>query len=154
MGEVFPKGGGLARRDVLCHAKPKDAEQAAVWKKLVEYTLGPPDTREVALSAGKDKRENFEWLLPHRPAIGRTGAAEKLTALFFMVSEVERLRMTQAGADIELRNSMLDFDFDKRLIKSSMASTVERGLRTFRSTHTRLNSSGGRSSSSLRVPER
>jgi hypothetical protein len=52
-------------RDVLflCHAKPKDAEQAAVWKKLVENTLEPPDTWEVALSAGKDKRENFERLL-------------------------------------------------------------------------------------------
>jgi len=62
--------------------------------------------------------------------------------------------MAQAGADIELRNSMLDFDFERRLIRSSMASTVERGLRTFRSTHTRLNSSGGRSNSSLRVPER
>jgi len=71
-------------RDVLflCHAKPKDAE-AAVGKRLVEYTLGPPDTWEVALSAGKDKRENFKRLLPHRPAIGRTGAAGKLAALFY-----------------------------------------------------------------------
>lgn len=67
---------------VLCHAKPKDAEQVAVWKKLVENTLGLPDTWEVALSAGKDKRENFEWLLPHRPAFDRTGEARKLTALF------------------------------------------------------------------------
>jgi 60 kDa SS-A/Ro ribonucleoprotein len=47
----------------LFHAKPKDAEQAAVWKKLVENTLEPHDTWEVALSAGKDKRENFERLL-------------------------------------------------------------------------------------------
>src|SRR5258707_2689813 len=52
-------------RDVLflCHAKPKDEAQAALWKKLVENTLEPPDTWEVALSAGKDKRENFERLL-------------------------------------------------------------------------------------------
>src|SRR5207302_2565599 len=74
--------------------------------------------------------------------------------LFFVVAEMERFGRAQAGADIELRNSMLDFDFDSRLIKSSMASTVESGLRTLRSTQTRLNSSGGRSSSSLRVPER
>jgi 60 kDa SS-A/Ro ribonucleoprotein len=47
----------------LCHAKLKDAEQAAVWKKLVENTLESPDTWEVALSAGKDKRENFQRLL-------------------------------------------------------------------------------------------
>src|SRR5258708_40042911 len=75
-------------------------------------------------------------------------------AFFFLVTETERLRIAQAGADIELKNSMLDFDFDSRLINSSMASTVERGLRTLRSTQTRLNSSGGRSNSSLRVPER
>src|SRR5260370_35443941 len=60
----------------------------------------------------------------------------------------------QAGADIELKNSMLAFDFGSRLIRNPMASTVDSGLRTLRSTHTRLNSSGGRSSSSLRVPER
>ena len=47
----------------LCHAKPKDEAQAALWKKLVENTLESPDTWEVALSAGKDKRENFERLL-------------------------------------------------------------------------------------------
>ncbi len=60
----------------------------------------------------------------------------------------------EGGAFIPLKNSMLDFDFDSRLISSSMASTVESGLKTLRSTHTRLNSSGGSSSSSLRVPER
>lgn len=52
-------------RDVLflCHAKPKDTQQEAVWKKLVENTLESPDTWEVALSAGKDRRETFERLL-------------------------------------------------------------------------------------------
>jgi 60 kDa SS-A/Ro ribonucleoprotein len=52
-------------RDVLflCHAKPKDEAQAALWKKLVENTLESPDTWEVALFAGKDKREIFERLL-------------------------------------------------------------------------------------------
>jgi hypothetical protein len=46
---------GVKLRDVLflCHAKPKDAELAPVWKKLVENTLESPDTWEVALSAGK-----------------------------------------------------------------------------------------------------
>jgi len=52
-------------RDVLflCHAKPENAEQAALWKMLVENTLESPDTWEVALSAGKDKRETWERLL-------------------------------------------------------------------------------------------
>jgi len=58
------------------------------------------------------------------------------------------------GADMDPRKSAFDFVFVSRLIKSSIASTVESGLSTFRRTHTRLNSSGGRSSSSLRVPDR
>src|ERR1700730_15365114 len=60
----------------------------------------------------------------------------------------------QVGEDIDPRNSVFDFVLVRRLSKSSIASTVERGLKTLRRTQTRLNSSGGRSSSSLRVPER
>jgi len=52
-------------RDVLflVHAKPQDEEQAAVWKKLIDGTLESPDTWEVALSAGADKKETWERLL-------------------------------------------------------------------------------------------
>ena len=54
-------------RDVLflCHAKPKDAEQAETWKKLIDGTLEPPDTWEVSLSAtkGEGKKEAWERLL-------------------------------------------------------------------------------------------
>ena len=65
-----------------------------------------------------------------------------------------RGELHQAGVDIEAKNSPLDLVLVKRLRRSSMASTVERGLKTLRRTQTRLSSSGGRSSSSLRVPER
>lgn len=47
----------------LCHAKPKDEEQAALWKRLIEGKLAVPDTWEVELSAGKDKKETFEHLI-------------------------------------------------------------------------------------------
>lgn len=52
-------------RDVLflSHAKPLDAAQAALWKRLVEGELATPDTWEVALSSGADKREAWERLL-------------------------------------------------------------------------------------------
>lgn len=52
-------------RDVLflTHPKPKDAEQAEVWKHLVDGTLESPDTWEVALSAGSNKKETWERLL-------------------------------------------------------------------------------------------
>lgn len=58
-------GDAVKLRDVLflCHAKPKDDEQAATWKKLVDKTLESPDTWEVNLSAGKNKKETFERLL-------------------------------------------------------------------------------------------
>lgn len=55
-------------RDVLflSHAKPLSDEQAAAWGKLVEGTLESPDTWEVNLSAGKDKKETFERLIQER----------------------------------------------------------------------------------------
>lgn len=55
-------------RDVLflVHAKPKDPEQEAVWKQLVEGTLPAPDTWEVALSGGANKKDTFERLIAER----------------------------------------------------------------------------------------
>ena len=55
-------------RDVLflSHAKPLDEAQAALWKRLIEGSLEAPDTWEVALSAGADKRESWERLLAER----------------------------------------------------------------------------------------
>jgi len=57
--------GKVSLRDVLflCHARPKDADQAALWKKLAEKQLSSPDTWEVNLSAGADKKETFSRLL-------------------------------------------------------------------------------------------
>lgn len=52
-------------RDVLflTHPKPQDEKQAATWKALVDGTLAAPDTWEVNLSGGSDKKETFERLL-------------------------------------------------------------------------------------------
>lgn len=47
----------------LCHAKPKDDDQAALWKHLVDGTLPAPDTWEVNLSGGADKCETWERML-------------------------------------------------------------------------------------------
>src|SRR5579862_294049 len=61
----YNRGGPIKLRDVLflSHAKPRDDKQAGVWKKLVWGRLATPDTWEVALSAGADKREAWERLL-------------------------------------------------------------------------------------------
>ncbi len=52
-------------RDVmfLCHAKRKDYKQKEVFKKLADDTLEPPDTWEVGLSSGKDKKGTWTRLL-------------------------------------------------------------------------------------------
>jgi len=64
----YDRGGPIKLRDVLflCHAKPRDEAQAEVWKKLVSGSLTAPDTWEVALSSGADKREAWERLLRER----------------------------------------------------------------------------------------
>lgn len=61
----YNRDGKVKLRDVLflCHAKPESEERAAVWKKLVDGTLESPDTWEVNLSGGADKRETFERLI-------------------------------------------------------------------------------------------
>jgi 60 kDa SS-A/Ro ribonucleoprotein len=64
----YDRAGVVRLRDVLflCHAKPNDAPQAAMWKRLIDGQLSTPDTWEVALSAGGDKRANWERLLAER----------------------------------------------------------------------------------------
>lgn len=73
----------------LCHAKPKDAEQKAIWSKLIDGTLSAPDTWEVGLSAGGDKKETFERLL----AEGKMGYMALLRNLRGML---------EAGVDLGL----------------------------------------------------
>jgi len=61
----YNRPNAIKLRDVLflCHAKPKDDEQAGTWKNLVDGTLESPDTWEVNLSDGKDKKETWERML-------------------------------------------------------------------------------------------
>jgi len=80
----YNRDGDVKLRDVLflCHGKPKNAEQAEAWKKLVENTLESPDTWEVALSAGKDKRATWERLLRE----GKVGGMAVLRNLRLMLA--------------------------------------------------------------------
>jgi TROVE domain len=64
----YDRAGAIRLRDVLflSHAKPRDEAQAELWKALVKGELATPDTWEVALSGGADKREAWERLLAER----------------------------------------------------------------------------------------
>jgi len=61
----YDRDGAVRLRDVLfiTHAKPKDNAQEKVWKALIDGTLAPADTWEVALSGGADKKQTFERLI-------------------------------------------------------------------------------------------
>jgi 60 kDa SS-A/Ro ribonucleoprotein len=87
----YDRDGAVKLRDVLRLARPtpKDAEQAALWKRAVKRELVVPDTWEVALSGGADKKETFERLI-------REGQLGYLALL-------RNLRnMAQAGCDPDL----------------------------------------------------
>lgn len=61
-------------RDVMFLVHPKPEQNSELFKKIAEDTLTVPDTWEVSLSTGKDKKETFERLIEER----------KLGALAFM----------------------------------------------------------------------
>src|SRR5579864_5072828 len=87
----YDRGGPVKLRDVLflAHAKPRDEAQAEVWKRLIAGELTAPDTWEVALSSGADKRDAWERLL----------GEQKLGALALL----RNLRnMREAGVDESL----------------------------------------------------
>ena len=74
----------FALRDIirLTHPKPESPEQAALWKSVLDDTLEAPDTWEVGLSGGGDKRETFTRLLSE----GRLGYLALLRNLRNMTS--------------------------------------------------------------------
>lgn len=101
----YDRSGAVKLRDVLflCHAKPKNAEQDALWKKLIAGTLEVPDTWEVALSSGQSKKDAFERLISEK----------KLGGLAFL----RNLRnMIESGVDLShIRGYMSRADFSKVL---------------------------------------
>lgn len=50
----------------LVHPKPSNITQAQLWKRLRDGELKTPDTWEVALSGGADKKDTFTRLLQER----------------------------------------------------------------------------------------
>lgn len=61
----YDRDAAVKLRDVLfmVHAKPRDDEKAALYRGVADRSLESPDTWEVALSAGADKKETFERLI-------------------------------------------------------------------------------------------
>jgi hypothetical protein len=98
----YDRGGPIKLRDVLflSHAKPRDDQQAGVWKKLIWGRLAVPDTWEVALSAAGDGNSATK-----REAWTRLIAENKLGALA-LLRNLRNLR--EAGVDEKLMLSALE----------------------------------------------
>lgn len=61
----YDRDAAVKLRDVLflAHPKPENAEREELYKRIADRTLATPDTWEVALSGGADKKETFERLI-------------------------------------------------------------------------------------------
>lgn len=59
----YNRDGAIKLKDALLmiNPRPKDPEQSALWKRLIENKLEVPDTWEVALSATKGEGKKQEW---------------------------------------------------------------------------------------------
>jgi hypothetical protein len=93
----YNRDGVVKLRDVLflTHAKPLTAEQAIAWRQLIEGSLPSPETWEVRLSRGEQKREVWESMLREH----RLGALALLRNL---------RNMQAAGVDEELVQHALE----------------------------------------------
>lgn len=84
----YDRNANIKLRDVmrLVHPKPANQEESVLFGKIRDRSLATPDTWEVALSTGKDKKATWERLIKER----------KLGALAFL----RNLRnMKEAGVD-------------------------------------------------------
>jgi len=100
----YDRANAVKLKDVLriTHAKAESTDQAAVWKKLIAGELESPDTWEVALSSGANKKDTFERLLREK----------KLGGLAFL----RNLRnMIGAGVDTNLIEDRFRGGFGKVL---------------------------------------
>lgn len=133
----YNRDAAIKLRDVLflSHAKPKDDAQAQLWKRLVAGELAIPDTWEVALSAGENKRATWERLIRER----KLGALALLRNLRNMESAgVGREIILQGLSEINTRD-ILPFRFLSALkYAPKFADAIEKAMLSSIATSERL----------------
>lgn len=105
----YNKDGDIKLRDVLflSHAKPQNKDQEKLWKRVVDNQLETPDTWEVALSGGADKKEAFTRLLQE----GKLGALALLRNLRNMIEAKVDESLIIQGLDEMKTERVLPFRF-------------------------------------------
>lgn len=98
-------------RDVmfLCHPKPCNPEEATLFRKIADRNLAVPDTWEVALSSGEDKKAAWERLISQK----RLGALAFLRNLANMRKTGVERSIIEKGFDDLSSSMLLPFDFLK-----------------------------------------
>ena len=93
----------------LTHPKPADDAQSKLWKKALEGTLSTPDTWEVAISATKDKKAEWERLLTEKTDKG----FNKLGALA-LIRNLNGMERANVNSTL-IRNAIKDASVGKLL---------------------------------------
>lgn len=96
------KDGEFKLRDVLflSHPRPKSEEQKALFDKLAAKTLATPDTWEVALSEGADKKATFERLIKENK-LGALALLRNLRGMLEAKVDEDLIRMALLSVNIE-----------------------------------------------------
>jgi 60 kDa SS-A/Ro ribonucleoprotein len=98
----WSKDGDVKLRDVLflCHARPRDAEHKALLDKLAANQLAIPDTWEVALSEGADKKATFERLIREKK-LGALALLRNLRGMLEVCVSEDVIRTGLANMNVE-----------------------------------------------------
>jgi 60 kDa SS-A/Ro ribonucleoprotein len=98
----YDRAGTVRLRDVLflSHAKPVDAAQAEVWKRLVANELATPDTWEVALSAAG--KPNAEGEIVSKQAIWERLLTDRRLGALALLRNLRNLHAVGAREDLVL----------------------------------------------------
>jgi hypothetical protein len=112
----------------LVHPKPKDKNQAELWGRLKTGTLKTPDTWEVALSGGANKKDAFERLMKEKKLGGlaflrnlrnmiESGVQKKIITDYMNWSNFKRILPFRFIA-AQMNNPSLSIELEKGMLKS------------------------------------
>jgi hypothetical protein len=126
----YNQDGGIKLRDALflVHANPKTEAQADLFKRLADKELKTPDTWEVALSAGANKKETFLRLIQEKKlgalaflknlrGMHESGVSESVVAEYIAnvdLSKVLPFRFISAARMVPQWESVIDIGFLRR----------------------------------------
>lgn len=100
----YDRDGAIKLRDVmfLVHPKPRNEQETKLFEKVASRTLDVPETWEVMLSAGKDKKATWTYLIES----GKIGGLAMLRNLRNMIQAGVDKKVIEKGLN-ELKSSML-----------------------------------------------